>query len=164
MNPWAAIRAAFCAAIAARHAFHRSAGRPAAARSWLIRPHWPVPTATRGGAADVRVVGAWARAVATADWAEGVAVGEAIGRECSATPVVPMGRTAFDCATIECPSGADTATAAAKTKIATTTADLDTSGLINIANGRHLQCIRADVVNRGTPHTNRQSQTGAHTR
>src|SRR5207237_10725040 len=68
MKPCAAIRAPFWAAIAARHAFHRSAGRPAAARSWLIKLSWPVPIATAGRAAGAgRVVGVGAGDMATGD-------------------------------------------------------------------------------------------------
>jgi len=92
MKPCAAIRAPFWAAIAARHAFHRSAGRPAAARSWLIKLSWPVPIATAGRAAGAgRVVGVGAGDMATGDWAEGIAVGEEIGRECGAWRIFPMG-------------------------------------------------------------------------
>src|SRR2546429_4077807 len=44
------MRAACPVATFARQGLHCSGARPAACRSWLIKPHWPVPTATRGGA------------------------------------------------------------------------------------------------------------------
>src|SRR5438094_9793936 len=72
MKPCAAIRAPFWAAIAARHAFHRSAGRPAAARSWLIELSWPVPIATAGRAAGAaHVVGVVAGDMAIGAAADG---------------------------------------------------------------------------------------------
>src|SRR5438445_446395 len=97
MNPCAAIRAAFWVAMAARQAFQRSGGRPAAARSWLIRPHCPVPIATCACAVDAgRGAGARVGAVTTGDCAEGVAAGDAIGCLWRAWDTFPMGGIAVD--------------------------------------------------------------------
>src|SRR5207245_5154998 len=60
------MRAACPVATFARQGLHCSGANPAAWRSWLIKPHWPVPPATRGAPAVAGFGRASARTTAAA--------------------------------------------------------------------------------------------------
>src|SRR6202521_4713605 len=100
------MRAACPVATLARHGLHCSGARPAAWRSRLIKPHWPLPTVTWGGAAGAGTgFGAAVRsdtgAVTTRGCADGVGVGRASSRGSSSdagSKIVVIVVDAADCA------------------------------------------------------------------
>src|SRR5438270_8597775 len=72
------MRAAWPAATLARHAFHCNGGNPSAARSWLIKPNWPLPlpaTLGAGGTGAGRAVARGGGLAARRAGAGGVAGG-----------------------------------------------------------------------------------------
>src|ERR1700674_5980023 len=143
------MRAACPVATLARQGLHCSGARPAAWRSWLIKPHWPLPTTTWGGAAGAGTgfglaVRCDTRAVTRRGCAGGVGVGRATSRGSNSdagSKICVIVVDAADCANdargggAECGGGAAYPTANTASRIAPIRGPRDRSDLISTDTG-----------------------------
>src|SRR6202165_1773705 len=143
------MRAACPVATFARQGLHCSGARPAAWRSWLIKPHWPVPTATCAGAAGTGAgfglaVACGTRAATTWGCADGAGLKRATcrgSRSDSGSEINEIVVNAVDCANNACSGaaecgGASCPMATTASRITPPNAPRDRSGLISADTGR----------------------------
>src|SRR5439155_18945591 len=160
------MRAACPIATFARQGLHCNGANPAAWRSWLIKPHWPVPPATRGvpavagfGRASARTTGA---AMAWGG-AEAGASKRASRRGVGSRSVILSGTEKrirdADWTSATCGDGAECASTVTARSITPTRPLRDSSGLTNAESDFNPKFVRIGLVFIGCDYTHQTGST-----